>query len=152
MDFRAEALALLKEHTVMSLATLYEGLPHAASLMFAHDGFDLIWVSDPASRHSQAVAATPEVSVTVANQYDDFKQIRGLQLAGSVVRLDDRYAERQALKLLGDRYSFINVFRLGPKALRDRLAAVAAYRLRTTAVTLIDNRRGFGWKQTFNPD
>jgi uncharacterized protein YhbP (UPF0306 family) len=147
----ATALELLAGHSVLSLATLFEGQPHATSLMYAHDGFDLFWVSDPKTRHGRAVAADPRVAVTIARQYEDFTRIRGLQMTGTALRIADREQAEQALALLGQRFAFIRLFRKGPQRLRERLQAVTAYRFEAAAVTLIDNTEGFGYKRTFCP-
>jgi len=147
----ATALELLAGHSVLSLATLFEGQPHATSLMYAHDGFDLFWVSDPKTRHGRALVAHPGVAVTIARQYEDFTRIRGLQMTGTALRIDDQEQAERALALLGQRFAFIRLFRKGPRLLRERLQAVTAYRFEAAAVTLIDNTEGFGYKRTFSP-
>jgi len=145
------ALELLATHSVLTLATLHEGRPHAASLIYANDGFDLFWVSDPKTRHSSALAVDAGATVTVAGQFEDFTQIRGLQMVGRAVRVDDVERSEQALALLGERYAFFRKFRKGPRLLRSQLAAATVYHFETDAVTLIDNTRGFGYKRTFAP-
>lgn len=56
--------------------------PHVANLFYACDGFALIWLSDPASRHSRDVDAEPRVAATIAADFADFTEIRGLQIRG----------------------------------------------------------------------
>src|SRR5262245_25687970 len=66
-DDRAQRfLAFLDAHHVMSLATAGADGPHAANLFYARDGFALIWVSDPTSRHSLHVEGGARVAATVA--------------------------------------------------------------------------------------
>ncbi|MBI2319702.1 MAG: pyridoxamine 5'-phosphate oxidase family protein, partial [Betaproteobacteria bacterium] len=77
----------LAAHHVLSLATSAAGEAHAASLMYAVDGFALYWMSDPKSRHSLELEANPRVAATIAPDYTDFKSIRGLQIAGTAARL-----------------------------------------------------------------
>jgi hypothetical protein len=74
--------AFLDAHHVMSLATAGPDGPHAANVFYARDGFTLVWVSDPISRHSVELAAGGRVAATVAPDYFDFSDIRGVQIAG----------------------------------------------------------------------
>ncbi len=60
---RTEMLAFLARHNVMSLATCApDGMPHAANLMFANEGFVLYWLSDPDSRHSRHIETDPRAA------------------------------------------------------------------------------------------
>jgi len=77
------AMRILRTHTVLTLATVYRGEPHAVSLMYANEGFALYWVSDPRSRHSLALAESSRASVTVAGHFADFRDIEGLQCRGA---------------------------------------------------------------------
>ena len=67
MDAAAHALTLLAENRYVVLATAdADGTPWATPVWFAHDGLDrVVWVSWPGSRHSQNVAARPEIALTV---------------------------------------------------------------------------------------
>lgn len=142
-------LELLDSHTVLSLATFYQGSPHATSLMYAHEELIIYWVSDPKSRHSQALEADPRVAVTIAAQYEDFKEITGMQLAGNAFRVIDDQESEKALRLMTARYSFFRAAE-GSQWLRSRLDAATVYRFKPETVTLIDNSRHFGCKETFN--
>ena len=65
-DIAARIRAFLDAHHVMSLATLGPDGVHAANLFYACDGFSLLWLSDPQSRHSRELEAESSVSATVA--------------------------------------------------------------------------------------
>ncbi|HSG94342.1 MAG TPA: hypothetical protein VLA28_02400, partial [Afifellaceae bacterium] len=118
------------------------------SLMYAHDGFDIYWLSDPKTRHSEQLAASPSAAVTIAAHYDDFRQIRGLQMRGSGHCLSGADAEKAGFDLLAARYPFLSQFAAGKLA--RHLGAAAVYRFRPASLTLIDNSRGFGFKQTLD--
>ena len=137
---------LLDEHTVMTLATVDDSGPHAASLMFARDHLTLYWLSDPKVRHSQHIEPEAFVAVTVAGQYEDFREIRGLQMSGTAGRLEGGEEESKAFDGLQARYPFLQSFALGTLASHMGAAAIYAFRPRT--ITLIDNRRRFGFKET----
>lgn len=144
-------LAFLGAHTVMSLATQLRAAPHAVSLMYANDGFALYWVSDPGSRHSRALAESPAVSVTIAAQFADFQEIVGLQARGTACRLEDPTESDAGMALLAARYPFLRQFTSGPRRLVRSLQLASVYRFDPEEITLIDNARGFGHKDTYLP-
>lgn len=136
----------LRQHTILALATIGNAGPHAVSLMYAHDAFDIYWLSDPKTRHSKHLASSPSVAVTIAAQHDDFQKIRGLQMEGGGCRLTEADEETAGFDLLVARYPFLQQFAVGKLA--RNLGAAAVYRFRPARLTLIDNARGFGFKQT----
>lgn len=146
---RADILAFLAEYNVMSLATRDAGgAPHAANLMFANDGFILYWLSDQGSRHSRHIEAAPLVAATIAPDYADFKDIKGLQIAGTAQRVAGPLPSAHGVKLLVARYHFLGQFLKGPSELVRQMAKAALYRLEPHTVTLVDNAKGFGHKET----
>lgn len=138
----------LRHHTVLTLATIGQAGPHAVSLMYAHDGFDIFWLSDPKTRHCEHLVSNPSVAVTIAGQYEDFREIRGLQMQGDGRRLKGADEETAGFDLLVARYPFLKQFAAGELA--RNLDAAAVYRFRPARLTLIDNARGFGFKQTLD--
>jgi len=143
---REAILAELRAHSVLTLATIGEAGPHAVSLMYAHDGFDIYWLSDPKTLHSEHLASNPSAAVTIAAQYEDFRKIRGLQLHGKGCHLNDKKDAAAGFDLLALRYPFLQKFSAGKLA--HHLGAAAIYRFQPARLTLIDNAQGFGSKQT----
>lgn len=137
----------LDAHHVMTLATVDDAGAHAASLMYARAGFVLHWTSDPKSRHSQHLERDARVTATVAPDYADFRVIRGLQIAGRARRLDGIEAESARGALVG-RYAFLAELASGPPALRAAFEKATFFALVPERITLIDNSRGFGHKET----
>jgi len=121
---------------------------HAASLMFAVEGFSLIWTSDPGARHSLAIERNAQVAATVAPDYEDFRLIRGLQIAGRARRLGDAGEAAHARELLRGRFRFLRDLDSAPVTLRAAIDKAAYYRLDPDTIALIDNTRGFGNKRT----
>ena len=115
--------------------------------MFAVDAFSLYWTSDPGTRHSLAIEHNPCVAATVAPDYEDFRAIRGLQIAGRAHRLSEAAEAARARELLRRRFPFLRELEAMPAALRAALDKAAYYRLDPELITLIDNTRGFGNKR-----
>ena len=86
----ARIFAFLDAHHVMALATCGEGGPHAANVLYVREGFALVWVSHPTSRHSREVASDARVAATIAPDYVDIDAIRGVQISGLRPRLERR--------------------------------------------------------------
>ncbi len=143
------ALEFLAANHVMSLCLVSDGAPHACSLMYTHDGFALSWVSDPAARHSRIIddAAGAPAAVTIAPDYDDFRNIRGLQMTGVASRLG-LAASAPTIAPFARRYSFFDADR--PAVLAAAIAKARIYRFTPSNVTFIDNLKGFASKATFD--
>jgi len=151
-ELRAEILAFLDAHTVVSLATTGPEGAHAASLMYARDGFALYWVSDPKTRHSQELEASPRVAAAIAPDYEDFREIRGLQIHGTARRLKNPAARAKGVARLAARFPFLTQFLTGPADLVRQMSKAAVYRLDPERITLIDNSKGFGHRDVLHID
>ena len=146
-DLAVRIEAFLDAHHVMTLATLGEAGAHAASLMYARRDFALYWTSDPQSRHSLQLERDTRVTAIIAPDYTDFRVIRGLQIAGRARRLGGVAVEAARAALVG-RYAFLAELAAGPPALRAAFKKAGFYALVPERITLIDNVRGFGHKET----
>lgn len=139
--------AFLDAHHVVSLATLGPDGPHAANLFYVRDGLALIWVSDPASRHSEHIAAHPAVAATIAPDYSDFPEIRGLQLHGRAQLIASGEPQARAHALMQARFAFLRTTSAPDSPLRAAWERARFYRLEPGRIVLIDNTRSFGSKE-----
>ncbi len=159
-DLRRRVGEFLARRNVMTLATAAGGDLWAASVFFAADGLDLLFFSSPLSRHGRHLAVRPWAAATVEGEYDDWREIQGLQLEGPVERL----AAGELPRALG---VYVAKFPWVQGMLRQALAAtdgpagevtvevdvggtpteVGFYRLRPRRVVLVDNRLGFGHRE-----
>ena len=105
-------------------------------------------MSDPDTRHSRDIAADPRVAATVAPDYSDFADIRGVQVAGVAQPIVPMQERKQHLALLEARYPFLGELAKGPTKLCEAYARTTVYRLRPARIVLIDNSKGFGHKET----
>jgi len=136
----------LDANHVMSLATCGAEGPHAASVFYVRDGLALLWVSDPKSRHSTELEANARVAATVAPDYFDYDDIRGVQISGQARVITDASERANARLILHARYPFLKQMSESQQALRGAYQRVEFYRLEPTRLVLIDNSRGFGHK------
>lgn len=146
-DLAPRIAAFLDAHHVMSLATVGDAGAHAASVMYARDGFTLYWTSDPQTRHSVYLEREARVTATIAPDYTDFRVIRGLQVAGRGRRLAGSAADGARAALIA-RYAFLGELSQGPAKLRAAFEQAGFYALAPERITLIDNSLGFGHRET----
>jgi uncharacterized protein YhbP (UPF0306 family) len=141
----------LDEHHVMSLATCGAAGPHAACVFYAREGFTLLWVSDSQSRHSTELAADCRVSATVAADYANFSDIRGLQISGRARLITDESECADARAVFERRYPWLKQLSAAAEALPNAYARARFYQLEPDRLVLIDNTLGFGHKETLVP-
>jgi uncharacterized protein len=141
-------LSFLDAHHVMSLATAGADGPHAANLFYVRDGFALLWVSDPASRHSLHLETAPRVAATIAPDYSEFQDVRGIQIFGAARRIAEPAGRADARRLMEARYAFLRVSSDAPVAVQEAYARAEFYRLDPIRMVMIDNARGFGGKHS----
>ena len=106
-DLATRIAEFLDAHHVMSLATCGPHGAHAANVFYARDDLSLIWVSDPESTHSASLEINPQVAATIAPDYRDFAEIRGVQIFGHAYRVGDAAARYSARSLLARRYPIL---------------------------------------------
>jgi hypothetical protein len=142
-EARGRALDYLAAHHVMTLATQGpEGL-WAAAVFYANDGFNLYFVSSPASRHSRNLAAQFEVAATVHEDYHDWREIKGIQLEGTVEQVSEA-EEASVQELYGEKFSLAADPASAPAPIAAAFAKVRWYKLAAARVYFVDNLAGFG--------
>ena len=99
-------LKYLQEHYTMTVATTGSEAPWAAAVFYANDGFTLYFLSDPESRHSKNIARNPVVSITVNEDYHDWRKIRGIQMEGQAELVDSEEELAKAVAAYVAKYSF----------------------------------------------
>jgi uncharacterized protein len=148
-DVAARITAFLDTHHVMSLAICGPHGPHAANVFYVRDRFALLWVSNPQTRHSLALETDRHVSVTIAPDYRDFDEIRGVQISGDAHRITGTTERRRARRLLEARYPFLQ--RLSELPLvKQAYESGQLYRLVPREIEMIDNTRGFGHRDVLD--
>jgi len=147
MAFPQSLLDFLAAHNTLTLATVGpDGQPHAAAVFYAFTSdLRLVFLSDPASKHSQHIGEGAVVAATIQADGQEWQRIRGLQLHGFARPADDAL---RSVYLA--RFPFISSARTGPLA--RAMKKVQFYQITPTWIRLVDNRLGFGHKQEWRYD
>ncbi len=146
---RERLLRFLREHQVLTLAVMEaDGSPYAAALFYAADDeLHLYVVTDPTTRHGQAMLANPSVAGTIQRDRQEWHEIQGIQFCGLCQQLDGPERAR-AWETYSARFPFLHQ----PNAILAReLADTAMWRIDLTWARLIDNEAGFGHKEEWVP-
>jgi len=140
---RDRALDYLAGHRVMTLATHGPDGPWAAAVFYANEGFSLYFVSSPASRHSRNLAAQAAVAATVHEDYGDWREIKGIQLEGTVEQVAGA-EETRVRGLYGKKFPLAADPAAAPAAIAAAFAKVRWYKLVAARAYFVDNSAGFG--------
>lgn len=143
-DTLAHLRAFLAERRVLTLASIGpDGSPQAANLYYAEtDDVTLYFVSIPGSRHAHNVARDPRVAATIHADSTQWRDIRGVQLEGTCVRVTG--ADRA---VAWARYCAKFPFVLADATLARALEKVDIYRIKPKWLRWIDNTAGLGHNQ-----
>ncbi len=139
---RDDALAVVASCQVATLATAGPDGPWASPVFYAHDGFDLVFVSSARSRHAEHLAADPRCAAAIHPDPEDWRTITGVQMAGHVDELHGR-AKAAAMASYVRRFPFVDRPDT-PAMVRRALLDSSWYRFVADQVFLVDNTRGFG--------
>jgi uncharacterized protein YhbP (UPF0306 family) len=146
MDLEEEIIEYLEAHHVLTLATHDEVGPWATPLFYVSDeAMDLYFLSDPATRHCQAIKKRPGISAAIHGGSTAWMEITGLQLDGWACALEDEIEEQRAIALYIAKFPFVP-----PLIPQDGPHRV--YRIHPRWIRLIDNSKGLGFKEEFNLD
>lgn len=146
----AEIARRLGSLTTLSLATVDpQGAPCAAAVYFVHDeALALYFLSARTTVHGINMLATPKVAATAHDEHQEWKTLSGLQLAGEAHPVG-LIEFPQAARLYNRKYPFVDLLKAADDkaALAKAMAATTIWKLVPTWIRLIDNARGFGFKQ-----
>ena len=151
-ELRKIILGYLESHHTLSLATVGDGgLPHAASLFYVNRGLDIFFVSSPASRHGLNLTLNAHVSVTIAEDYDRWRLIKGIQLEGKVKTVGGIWENSRLALSFVKKFPDVADFFSAPQMLGEKVFSkvegVKFYELLPSRIYFIDNERGFGYRE-----
>jgi uncharacterized protein len=146
---KQQVLSYLNEHNTMTLGTCSGDVPWSATVFYASDELRLYFFSVPDSRHCQNLAANPRVAVTIQEDYHDWREIKGIQLEGTVTLVDALVAKAKAMAVYARKYpEVIKLFTNPDSGLFYRaFLKVKFYCVIPDKLFFIDNEQGFGKRQ-----
>lgn len=130
----------LSEVPTLSLATVDDdGTPHAANVNFVtDDDLNLYFLSSPESAHSRHIARRPQIAATCYADFNDARDIRGVQLRGLCAECDPADFDAHWAHFCA-KFPYAADYEFHARAERF-------YHLRPTWARWIDNRVHFGFK------
>jgi hypothetical protein len=146
---KQQVLDYLKGHNTMTLATSAGDLPWAATVFYASDGLRLYFFSAPESRHCQNLAANGRVAVTVQEDYQDWRKIKGIQLEGQAELVDGVVEKAKAMTIYALKYPEVIKLFTDPTSgvFHKAFLKVKFYCVVPEKLFFIDNAQGFGKRQ-----
>ncbi len=136
-------LDYLRGHNVMTLATSGPGGIWAAAVFYVNDDLELYFLSAPASRHGINIAANPRVAATIQEDYRDWREIKGIQLEGTVRKLEG-FEQAAALTRYGAKFPLVANLAQAPREIATAFSKIGWYQVTPESLYFIDNSRGFG--------
>jgi 4-hydroxy-3-polyprenylbenzoate decarboxylase len=126
----------------LTLATTSpDGMPHAAPVYFAADeGGHLYFFSDPNSQHAHDLHTNPRAAAAIHPLVAGWQEIRGMQLRGSVRAIPPGAEWDAAWECYQAKFPFV-------AQLKETVARTTLYAFEPDWVRLVDNRKGFGYKE-----
>jgi uncharacterized protein YhbP (UPF0306 family) len=143
-EFEAAARRLFDEIAVMTLATCVDAVPWATDVYFAPDGFDLVFLSSPRSRHSRNLASNPACAATIHPLVKSWREIRGLQIEGEVQPPTGTVAKARALAAYLSKFPFARDLIAHPAETAGAFANATLQVLRPSRLRYLDNAVGIG--------
>ena len=124
----------------MTLSTAGDQGPWAAAVFYASKDFNLLFLSASTTRHIQNLGHNPRAAAAIQEEYQEWPDIKGIQLEGIVHELDG--SERKAaIGLYSKKYPFIAS---AGAQIQAALKRVRWYNLTPDRLYYIDNTLGLG--------
>ena len=144
-DLKSEIAKLLQVPTMTLATSGAGGEPHAAAVYFAADeDLHLYFFSYPESQHGQDLSRDQRAAVSFYPQTQDWQDIRGVQMRGQVQRVKPDSEWETGWGMYTAKFPFA-------RELKAIVAQNSLYFFVPSWVRLVDNTRGFGFKQEWTP-
>jgi menaquinone-dependent protoporphyrinogen IX oxidase/uncharacterized protein YhbP (UPF0306 family) len=114
---KEEVESFLKEHTTCTLATSSPGRIRATPLEYHYSQGHLYILSEGGMKFANLLSSS-RVSVTVYDEYKDMKSLRGMQISGQALVVEDAAEYQQAVEMRGLEMEFIRSLPVDLKLIR----------------------------------
>jgi uncharacterized protein YhbP (UPF0306 family) len=148
-ELKQQILDYIQSHNTMTLATSASDIPWAATVFYASDDVRLYFFSVPESRHCENLAVNSRVAVTIQEDYKDWREIKGIQLAGRVALVDGVLEKGKAMIIYARKYPDVMKLFTDPASgiFHKAFLKVKFYCVVPERIFYIDNAQGFGKRQ-----
>ncbi|MBW1997652.1 MAG: pyridoxamine 5'-phosphate oxidase family protein [Deltaproteobacteria bacterium] len=149
-ELRRLALKLILEQTTMTLATAHEDIAWSAPVYYVNRDFNFYFFSDPESRHIKESMRTGHASASIYAPASSWRDIRGIQMSGSVKALSPGFEAVNILRIYLKKYPFTEEFfdsgqKIDLGALLKRFR-VRLYNFNPDLLYYMDNSIRFGFR------
>ena len=149
-ELKTLAEDLIKAQSTMTLATARENIPWAAPVYYVYLKYCFYFFSDPTSRHIQESLAGNQASSAIYAPASTWKEIRGIQMSGSVENISPGLEAIEAVRAYLKKFSFTKDFftpgqALDLSAFTSRFR-VKLYRFKPSLIYYMDNSIRFGFR------
>jgi len=150
-ELEHQILDYIQSHNTTTLGTCRDGSPWNATVFYASDHIQLYFFSAPDSRHCENLEVNARVAATIQEDYKDWREIKGIQLEGTVERIDSMVAKGKALAIYARKYPEVIKLFMDPSSgvFHKAFLKVKFYRILPERIYYIDNAQGFGKRQEF---
>src|SRR4030042_767782 len=150
-DLRKLAEDLIREQNTMTLSTAVKDVAWAAPVYYANLAFTFYFFSDPGSRHIQEALASRQAAAAIFHQSSTWREIRGIQMSGSLHPLSLGLESVRALRASLKKFPFAQEFFVfGEKLDLEGFAKtlrVRLYRFQPDLLYYMDNRIRFSFRE-----
>lgn len=153
-DEKKQVQDYLKQYSTLTLASSQDDQPWAATVFFVSDAdLNIYFVSDYRTHHGRDMAANDRVAATINPDCDNWHDVHGVQLTGSV-SVTEGMQRAKALMLYLKKFPQIDQLYAKPKGeheetIAKRLKAANFYCIKPGWIRMIDNAKGFGHRDEF---
>lgn len=115
-ELKEVVLEYLSRHNTMTLATVGNNIPWAATIFYANKDFTLYFISNPnICLHCQNIATNARVSITIDEDYplkslNDWMKVKGIQMEGIAEMLTTEEQISQAVEVYVRKYPFVSAY------------------------------------------
>lgn len=139
-------LAYLKNHNTLTLTTVLDNKPQAASLFYVNVGLKLYFLSEPKTRHCTNLSANSAIAATISEDYHNWKEIKGIQLEGRAVQVTGAVEKARAMAAYLEKFPFVADF-IKSADFRKMMDKVKFYKITPDTVWFVDNSQGFSHRE-----
>ena len=116
-ELKKEILDYLSSHTAAVMATSKQDSPRAASVLYAHDGFDIIVHTIAGTAKVRTVEANPNVALVIDDQAKEgWAEMKTLQYLGKAEIIKNSEEQQKAAELYVKRFPIVKKY-LTPEGL-----------------------------------